>query len=323
MCRTGGRRCPSSQEGADRSIPNAKKRWKYAEDRYAQVRAKSKQVSEAEDIDRDLMYKMMRLEGEAEKAVAQHKTELGRLILKAEAAHERKKFSDREIPSPEQLGFTPKDAIISGQDPDFESFQDFLGTLNTFQEADVKRYRGRFYSHLNKGLRTGDIEGQPTAVASDTDTMYAMIPTLDKLIEERSKGREVDTVYRGMGDDGVKMLMDAKDGDVLQFPSYTSTSRSAYTASEFSTFGPYDNEENKNTIVMMELRTRKGMDMLGEEMEVLLPRNTSWRVAGRYVTSTPFALRTLVVQLVDEDYLDELEKGTAKKISNPKENANV
>lgn len=318
MCRTGGRRCPSSQGGDKLKLANAKRRWKYASER-----AEAAEAAINTKITTD-QYETFKTERDRYRRSARRaRAEVGRMIYEQDAGIPTPRERNN-IPAPDELGFSMDNNFDYDLDASVvsnERGKRFRGSLSYEEEKTIRYYVGSGFIGLNRGLRDRTLLEDEVNNAPSIENACASIAVLDKMIEQRSKDNEVKSVYRGIeyNQELVAELLRAETGSAVQFAAYTSTSTTKETAREFAQAHKANIENvglkvGDNYQVIIEMRSRKGMEIAGIEQEVLMPRNTTWRVAGQRLALTKDSspqVNTYVIQLVDEDYLDELEKGTA------------
>lgn len=339
MCRAGGRRCPSSvpRSEDERKLQNGKRRWKYAVDKVEDFTRQTNEqaVSDAHAAGStkvgvglsEKYYELRKKRNHYIDVKNQRGAELAVEILRQEAAVEPVVLRDRAIPSADELGFTPAisfgatDESIAAKDESIELHNKLAKTFTAEESEALNYYAGSGYREVNRRLRSKDLTD-----ASEMDKYQAgaasIIPTMDRLTSGSSD--EVRSVYRGFeGAQVMHSIASAEPGSVLEFPSYTSTSTSPSVALMFSQFETgypeedYVSESIRDELqyrVIVEMRSRKGYHYAGSEREVIMPRNTRWRVIGKKVhdgdSDFDELKKVIVVQVADEDYLDELEKGT-------------
>lgn len=339
MCRTGGRRCPSSVPQSKKALnaKNAKRRLEYATKKIEALEAEHQEVRVAFGVSHaravsDKLQEARRIRNEAAAELVKHDLE----TVSEEATQEPRQ---RKMPSARKLGF-PDSGFVYDEGSDFDQeekmWKELKGKLNSGHLTSLSHYTEDWAILVNYRIRQGNLHRDeteeeaasrrqwyknrkgdndlPDMRTGDWQANCRRITTdMDKIIERHSGAAKPRAMWRGA--QNVDQLAELKVGSVIDFPSFTSVSRDASSAGRFSapfpaTGGPY---------VVMELLTKKGLDVgIAEdhyESESILPRNTRWRVAGHYSGQRKVNGRILpfdVVQLVDEDYLDELEQNEAK-----------
>lgn len=173
-----------------------------------------------------------------------------------------------------------------------------------FSEAVADYVGNDYYRALNSMLRTaGDevLSADPETLPPRVRHLRSLVENLDKGLVETEEHAETHTVFRGVNQDTAgELLKMAKDKTVLDsdkatllFPGYTSASSSADCASWFS------EPDSMGGGVLLEMRTKKGLFVSGSEQEVILPRETKWRVIGT---------REVVLVTDDENADEEFER---------------
>jgi hypothetical protein len=122
------------------------------------------------------------------------------------------------------------------------------------------------------------------------------VAAMDKAFAEAPLSEEPRILYRGVkptlvGDDGgetflTSMLEKYTPGAEVTFDTYTSTSDTPTSAAGYGT-SEHPGLGTKYSGVIFEMKTRKGVSMrnialFSRENEILLPRNTKWKVVGAY-----------------------------------------
>lgn len=329
MCRAGGRRCPSSSPRSeyDRKVMNTKRRLAYATEQLKKIKAEFPKTSSIADFE-ERFTKVEELEDQhlsTQEKMLTEQAELGRLAITREDSYYEPP-RERAVPSPEALGFSTFEKLTEDdlstiereQDLDFEG-KIIAESLTEEQQWALSEYTAKGYVQLNRGLRDRKFSVDSLKGWSyDSIETLSHVTALDEVVSSRPTPG-VQSVYRGVGGT-TDELMAAKPGDVMDFPSYTSTSMNPAVASGFAFHSNAFSRANtaSKQRVMMEMRTRQGFYIAGREEETILPRNTRWRVAGkRTVTDEMNGLKTIIiVQLVDEKLLDEMDREAQQGTTN-------
>lgn len=348
MCRTGGRRCPSSVPQSDvaRRAKNSKRRLDYATKRAEALQEESIAVGRKVKEGVAEVHDRIAISSKLNAAIAARNTAAATRMNDKIALEEENSLSQldtlkqRAIPSPSEIDF-PKDGFaestaLNSKDED-NMWYALNDKLSSPQKAALEHYTGDWAFSINYQLREGYLHKQETpeqtakrvewyasrghstiAVRLDEkqhERGLIIASDMDDIIEKHSTATEPRLLWRGIQGSGKKDLLEAEVGSVVELPAYTSTARSADEAGHFARMG----KEDSTPQVVMEFLTKKGLDIGSaaefHETETILPRNTKWRIAGQYETIKHIRGSDRVfnvVQLVDEDHLNDLDKGTAK-----------
>lgn len=331
MCRSGpnARRCPSSFSETNRKLANAKKRWNYATEKFNE----SSVIDDPEQkyaLDDETFDNFEKQQRKQRNAMAKASTEVGRLKLQYEKEHQIEVLHKRTMPSPQEIGFEETINFEHNSDLDYEkkllkAAIEFRKRLSEDEKNVLGSYVGNGYKELNYALRDdSSLINSNLSNIESSDDLCSKVAILDRIIERNSNATEPTSVFRGVKSIAlINSLIRAESGTAIQFPSYSSTSKSAFEALDFA--GRHyeaQRTENYNEVerfgrkVILEMRTRRGADIGGVEEEVILPRKTTWRVAGHRVIDYKAFQKTpekvIVIQLVDDELLNEIESNHKK-----------
>lgn len=351
MCRTGGRRCPSSVPQSKEALDakNLKRRLDYAVTQYMKTQverdaARSAVVADhSEENSKTYNDMLRRLD------VASHKRNAKAVEwMKHKLTAEQEHVQERQqvnTPSPKELGF-PENAFHDGREVDEleqaaedSMWNELVSKAKTYETDSLLAYTGEWAFLVNYQLRRGILhkddtpeeatlrsdwyatqsggDNPPTKRYEDwQDQALRIAADVDDIIETHSESREPRVMWRGVKGDISEVLREAEVGSTVDFPSFSSAAR---VANESYHFAVTAGKGGREPYIVMELLTQKGLDVGSggdwNETETILPRNTSWRVAGSYESKQVHRgvpVTFMVVQLVDEDHLATFTKGTAK-----------
>ena len=142
------------------------------------------------------------------------------------------------------------------------------GNVTPYELTTIKNYSGYAASNLNPALRKGK---------SLNTSHTRMTEALDSAIQKSELAQDV-TVYRGLSSAASKMAFFATPGSVFSDKAYASTTVDKAVGKRIGKGG-----------VLLEIKLRKGAKALPidglsrypEERELLLPRNTSYKVKSK------------------------------------------
>lgn len=181
-----------------------------------------------------------------------------------------------------------------------------LSGLSEKQIDAIKAYTNQDYENINRLLYAGDSERAEYERLGEEDKLHKyeeIIQTLDSVLTSAPQRAEPITLYRSFrppveaSQAGQWVQENFKEGEVVQFPTYLSTSRvpdamlPMLSSPSYSSWGLepgqepvlIDDDSLKNTV--FEIRTKKGVAVssvghMPQEQEELLPRNMKFRVLG-------------------------------------------